>query len=362
MKLDEAVRLLRGGREGIQEWNRRRSAREEVPSLRGVDLSGTDLANLIVTGKHPGAKTIGVTGAHLNDLELSDVDFTACNLSHIGFNNSVLSNADFTEANLSHASLSHCDLTGARFHGSILFQTEMSNADVTNATFGFSAVLVDFSRIKGLADTKHFAPSFLDLDDFLLRGGPNPAESAHVPPELFLVGAGFQQQTIDFIHQCSAQPIQFYSCFISYSSGDEKFATRLYNDFRVAGIRCWKWNHDARTGQALWGEIDAAIRIYDKLVLIASESSLRSPAVNREIERAIQKEDERELNKQQGMFDGDTNVLFPVRIDDFIFENWEHERKPDVTKKVVADARGWEEDETIYQRVRDRLIRDLKPE
>ena len=38
----------------------------------------------------------------------------------------------------------------------------------------------------------------------------------------------------------------------------------------------------ARTGRNLWNEIDEAIRKYEKLVLIASESSLTSPAVNRQ--------------------------------------------------------------------------------
>src|SRR5262249_29541317 len=95
--------------------------------------------------------------------------------------------------------------------------------------------------------------------------------------------------------------------------------TRLHNDFEGAGIRCWKWDHDARTGKSLWGEIDQAIRVHDKLVLIASETSLKSPAVNREIERAIRQEDERTSLKGQGEYAGDIDVLFPVRLGDFIF-------------------------------------------
>jgi hypothetical protein len=39
------------------------------------------------------------------------------------------------------------------------------------------------------------------------------------------------------------------------------------------------------------GEIDTAIRHYDKLVVICSKHSLESPPVIREIERALQKED-----------------------------------------------------------------------
>lgn len=35
--------LLRGGPEGIREWNRRRSEGERIPDLRDADLSDTDL-------------------------------------------------------------------------------------------------------------------------------------------------------------------------------------------------------------------------------------------------------------------------------------------------------------------------------
>ena len=38
------------------------------------------------------------------------------------------------------------------------------------------------------------------------------------------------------------------------------------------------------------------------------------------------------------------------------------ERQNTRLKKVAADARGWDSDPEVYARVRDRLIRDLKPE
>jgi hypothetical protein len=55
----------------------------------------------------------------------------------------------------------------------------------------------------------------------------------------------------------------------------------------------------------------------------------------------------------------DRDVLFPVRLDDYIFTRWEHERKLDVTNKVIADARGWDRDPAKYDEIIQRLIRDL---
>jgi hypothetical protein len=66
-------------------------------------------------------------------------------------------------------------------------------------------------------------------------------------------------------------------------------------------------------------------------VVICSKNSLQSPPVIREIERALQKEDREHKN-----------VLFPIRIDDYLFDEWDHPRKADVVSKVIGDFRGSE--------------------
>ena len=99
---------------------------------------------------------------------------------------------------------------------------------------------------------------------------------------------------------------------------------------QAKNVRCWKFDENAKWGEPVWGEIDTAIRHYDKLVVICSRHSLESPPVIREIERALQKEDREHRN-----------VLFPIRIDDYLFDEWEHPRKADVVSKVAGDFRGW---------------------
>jgi hypothetical protein len=66
-------------------------------------------------------------------------------------------------------------------------------------------------------------------------------------------------------------------------------------------------------------------------VVVCSKHSLQSPPVIREIERALQKEDREHRN-----------VLFPIRIDDYLFDEWDHPRKADVVRVVAGDFRGWE--------------------
>ncbi len=64
-------------------------------------------------------------------------------------------------------------------------------------------------------------------------------------------------------------------------------------------------------------------------MVIGSKDSLQSPPVIHEIECALQKEDREHRN-----------VLFPIRIDDYLFEEWDHPRKADVVSKVIGDFRG----------------------
>jgi len=46
----EALKLLTGGAEGVAEWNRRRDAGEQIPTLSGADLSGVNLAEADLSG------------------------------------------------------------------------------------------------------------------------------------------------------------------------------------------------------------------------------------------------------------------------------------------------------------------------
>jgi uncharacterized protein YjbI with pentapeptide repeats len=365
MKIKTAMRLLKGGPKGIEEWNRRRAKGEPIPSLRGVELGNTrprvdhmmmndrKLAHSAIWtasvrfGVVPHSSTL--TGVDLRGLDLRDAMLFGVNLQLSMLDESDLSGANLMLANLTGASLRGTNLTRVLLFGANLGEAILDGAVLNEAVMGSTILAADLSLAEGLDSIVHKAPSFLSVDT---------VQSAL--PEGFLRGCGLQDEEITYFCARAESHTHFYSCFISYSTRDEGFATRLHNDLQAAGIRCWKWDHDARTGHSLWKEIDQAIRIHDKLVLIASESSLNSPTVNREIERAIRLEDEREEKTRRGEFSGDPNVLFPVRLDDYIFKGWEHERKVDVTKKVVADARGWDANRDVYTSVRDRLIRDLK--
>jgi hypothetical protein len=144
------------------------------------------------------------------------------------------------------------------------------------------------------------------------------------------------------------QPFQFYSCFISYASKDHAFAERLHADLQDKGVRCWFAPEDMKIGDRLRPRIDETIRLYDKLLLVLSKTSVASQWVEQEVETALARE------RQQG-----TTILFPVRIDNTVMTletGW-----PALIRNTrnIGDFRRWKTHD-VYQQAFDRLLRDLK--
>jgi GTPase SAR1 family protein len=169
-------------------------------------------------------------------------------------------------------------------------------------------------------------------------------------PEVFLKEAGVPDSFIDYMRSLVGSPIDYYSCFISYSSKDQAFAERLYADLHSKGVRCWFAPHDMRIGDEIRPRIDESIRIHDKLLLVLSESSLASTWVKKEVETAFEKE------AQQN-----TLVLFPVRLDDTMMHTPQVWAADIRRMRHIGDFTRWENQDE-YQKAFDRLLRDLKAE
>src|ERR1700691_120727 len=143
--------------------------------------------------------------------------------------------------------------------------------------------------------------------------------------------------------------------FISYTSADEAFAARLEADLKMAGIPCWFAPHDVEGGKTLYEQIEHAIRLYDRLLLIVSEDSMASEWVKTEIAYAR----ERELVE-------DRRVLFPIRLVPFekirAWKCFDADAGKDSAREIreffIPDFSDWK-DQDSYQRAFQRLLRDL---
>jgi hypothetical protein len=69
-----------------------------------------------------------------------------------------------------------------------------------------------------------------------------------------------------------------------------KYLPDAYADLQSNGLRCWFALHDIRIGDEFRSHIDESIRVHDKLLLILSESSVKSSWVKKEVETAFEKE------------------------------------------------------------------------
>lgn len=239
-----------------------------------------------------------------------------------------LSEANLSGANLMRANLMEADLTDANFTDADLIDVNLSFANLTRTDFsrvtvGWTAFgSLDLRTVKGLETIQHDAPSTIGTDTLERSEGDIP--------DVFLREAGLSETFIKNVRSLVQSPNQYYTCFISYSSKDELFAKRLFNDLRQEGVRCWIASEDMDIGDKIRQRIEESIRLYDKLLLILSEHSIASKWVAYEVERALNKEPH-----------GRANVLYPVRVDKTIMtctETWAHDIK---STRHIGNFENW---------------------
>jgi uncharacterized protein YjbI with pentapeptide repeats len=281
----EHVKLLR---QGVDAWNKWRDDNLAArPDLRDAEL----------------------TGAKLSHSDLSDAILRNANLREATLRSANLSFADLTLVKLTRANLSDADLSSANLGGANLSGANLTKAGLWETSF----VDVDLSKVVGLETCVHEGPSTVNHRTLRKKSGPLPLR--------FLRGVGLPDNFIDYLPSLLNQPIQHYSCFISYSAKetakDKDFAECLHADLQNKGVRCWFAPHDLPIGSDILAGIDAAIRLRDRVVLILSEHSIGSGWVKDEVNIGFEEERKR----------GGEEVLFPIRLDETVMTTNEGPRQ-----------------------------------
>jgi uncharacterized protein YjbI with pentapeptide repeats len=350
---DEAqVKILKA--KGVKAWNEWRKAnprvrpdlsRAQLESIQlrwrradepGVNLSSADLRIANLGGANLGWANL--RGAQLNGAVLSNVDLSGADAREAILSKTDMSGASLRFANFREANLSGADLHDAEIHGGNFRDTDFSNCTMFQTLFRN----VNLAQSRGLETVEHKGPSTVGIDTIYRSGGKIP--------EFFLRGAGVPEPFIVHMKSLVAamSPIEFYSCFISYSSKDQEFAERLHADLRSKNVRCWFAPEDLKIGDRLRPSFDEAIRIHDKLMVLLSKNSVSSPWVEKEVETAFEKE-RREKR----------TVLFPIRLDDAVLETNEAWAADIRRGRHIGDFRDWKNHDS-YKKAFERLLRDLK--
>jgi hypothetical protein len=293
----EHLKILK---QGVTAWNKWRAENPRIiPDLEGANLGQADLV-----------------GAHLSGVTLMEADLVG-------------------------AHLAQADLCGAFLLGADLRAADLNNSNFTNAAAAYTVFGDnDLSRVKGLETLRHDGPSTIGIDTIYKSKGNIP--------EVFLRGCGVPEDFITYMRSLVGKAIDFYSCFISYSSKDDGFARRLHADLQQKGVRCWFAPQDLKIGDKFRTRIDESIRIYDKLMVILSVNSISSPWVEEEVEAALEKE-----RKQKKL------VLFPILLDEAVMETDQAWAASLRRTRHIGDFRAWK-DHDQYQKSFERLLRDLK--
>jgi uncharacterized protein YjbI with pentapeptide repeats len=136
MDKEEAIRLLRGGPDGIEVWNVFRNeggtvsgvclARDGELYLYEVDLTTADLAGVNLSDAN-------LTDANLDGANLNGANLTGADLRAVALTDANLRNATLNGANLSGVDLTGTYLRDAGLRGADLSKCKLEGADLTGA-------------------------------------------------------------------------------------------------------------------------------------------------------------------------------------------------------------------------------------
>jgi len=304
-------------------------AGEEIP-----DLSASDLSDAYLRGAN-------LSGANLSGANLIDANLIDANLS----------GANFSGANLSGANLSDSDLSAANLSASDLSATDLNKVDLSRAKCWYTVFAnVNLSDVKGLDSVWHAGPGTIGTDTITRSAGKIPAR--------FLRGCGVPDTLIEYVPSWigAMEPIQFYSCFISYSAEDEAFAGHLHARMEEERLSVFYAPDDMRGGRRIIDQVERAIRDYEKFLLVLSEASMKSAWVQTELRAALQRE---QRESQQNLFPIRLSSMETVRAWRCIDPDTGNDMALDVRKYHIPDFSNWE-DHGAFEAAFARLLRDLR--
>lgn len=354
------IDILMGGIEPWNEWRERHHLEE-------VDLTDADLHGSTLTGAY--LWKANLTGAKLTNANLFKADLSSANLSgaclsnaymrEADLRNTNLYEADLHEANLFCSNFRHADLRRANLSGVNLEMTDLSfanlmgaeleNADMKSTCLAYTIFGdTNLRHVKNLSLCQHRSKSIIDQMTLMKSGRL---------PEAFLRGCGLTEEFIKSVPSLfGSAGNQYYSCYISYSPKDKRFAHRLYETLQSHGIRCWLDEKQLLPGDTIIDQLSRGIGLWDKVLLCCSQHSCNSVWVDREITIAFEKEEQ--LFRKYGR---QVSILIPLNLDNYLFgAQWESGKRHEIRSRLAANFAGCKVGSAKYELEFQKVIKALQ--
>lgn len=313
----------------------------------GTDLTGSRFVYANLSNSNFARATL--VGCNFNHAALVWCNLNLADCSGSNFNYAALSAAKIWRADFSRTRLTGTDFNSATLKSVLLMDAHATylTLDDTDLTDLDLSVFAN-ARITGLKRRKQREPSNIDWSSV--------AQSLHVPTRRlkdFLVATGMPDTIAEAMIEAARalDPSDvlnlMQSTFISYGGPDEKFAVELRDELQRCGVTTFLFRDDAVPGQKLHQLMRTGVNKYDRVILICSKASLDRAGVLNEIEETLQREAR----------DGGSCYLIPIRLDDYVFTDWNPPSKDiaqAVRDRVVGDFRG-------ARRSKKRLVSAIRP-
>lgn len=338
MDRNEALRLLRGGPDGIRHFNQTRPT--SLPDLSKAHLSeaklfDANLSDAVLRGAK--LRRTELYRADLRGTDLRGVDLRAAKLSVSNLRRAQLNKADLRTALmrwcdlrgavLGEAKLDKADLTGANLiwsdlYGAQLNETILSKADLRWARFGDTSVACALDETRGLNEVKHWGPSHLSLQAILGFKGQ--------VPQTFLRGCGLANWEIKVArsydpHITADENARLQAkiprrpqytgrfiggIFICYCQQDVVFVDQLEKSLQDVHVPVWRDEHKETDDPIQRCAVDAA-RPKDVVLLVMSQNAIHGDWAKALMRRQHEKEQEhRNTGREQPA------RLSPIVLDD----------------------------------------------
>ncbi len=229
---------------GVFEWNLWRELNPQIsPDLSNVDFSsmnleGVNFTSSIITGSkferanlrkarlsksklmYTQFREAILAEAHLDFADLTKAYMLDARLEGAYFYKSRLVKTNLSGTYLSHTLLDDCNLTGVSLFAAFLRATSLTGTNLRNAVMIATTLSdVDLSVAKNIDKIRHLGASTIGIDTLYKSQGKIPLS--------FLRGAGIPDTMIEYANSLIGKPIEYYSCFISYSTQEPRLCQPL---------------------------------------------------------------------------------------------------------------------------------------